>query len=119
MPYISNTDDQRAEMLAEIGLTAADLFSDVPPSLRCGGLNLPEGISEQAVRNRLAEIADKNFIHLTSFLGGGFYDHFIPAAMYAILSRGEFYTAYTPYQPEISQGTLQAIYEFQSMICRL
>jgi glycine dehydrogenase subunit 1 len=82
-------------------------------------LNLPEGISEQAVRNRLAEIAGKNFIHLTSFLGGGFYDHFIPAAMYAILSRGEFYTAYTPYQPEISQGTLQAIYEFQSMICRL
>ena len=119
MSYISNTDEQRAEMLAEIGLTAADLFSDVPPSLRCGGLNLPEGISEQAVRDRLAGIADKNFIHLTSFLGGGFYDHFIPAAMYAILSRGEFYTAYTPYQPEISQGTLQAIYEFQSMICRL
>ncbi|MHC4289381.1 MAG: aminomethyl-transferring glycine dehydrogenase subunit GcvPA [Planctomycetota bacterium] len=119
MPYISNTDDQRAEMLAEIGLTATDLFSDVPEELRSTGLNLPEGISEQAVRNRLAEIAGKNFIHLTSFLGGGFYDHFIPAAMYAILSRGEFYTAYTPYQPEISQGTLQAIYEFQSMICRL
>jgi glycine dehydrogenase subunit 1 len=119
MPFISNTDEQRAEMLAEIGLNAEDLFADVPPELRCGGLNIPDGISEQAVRDRLAEIADKNYIQLTSFLGGGFYDHFIPSAVHATLSRAEFYTAYTPYQPEISQGTLQATYEFQSMICRL
>ncbi|MHC4525622.1 MAG: PLP-dependent aminotransferase family protein, partial [Planctomycetota bacterium] len=119
MPFISNTDEQRAAMLAEIGLTAEDLFADVPGPLRCGGLNLPEGMGEQEVRNRLAAIADKNYIHLTNFVGGGFYDHFIPSTVYAMLSRSEFYTAYTPYQPETSQGTLQAIYEFQSMICRL
>jgi glycine dehydrogenase subunit 1 len=119
MPFISNTDRQRAAMLAEIGLTAEDLFADVPAELRCGGLNLPEGMGEQEVRNRLAGIAGKNYIHLTLFLGGGFYDHFIPSAVYAMLSRSEFYTAYTPYQPETSQGTLQAIYEFQSLICRL
>lgn len=119
MPFISNTDEQRAAMLAEIGLTADDLFSDIPDALRCGGLNIPEGISEQKVREHLAGIAGKNYIQLTSFLGGGFYDHFIPSAVHAMLSRSEFYTAYTPYQPEISQGTLQAIYEFQSMICRL
>ena len=119
MPYIANTDEQRAAMLEAIGLKAEDLFADVPPALRCGGLQLPEGLSEQEVRDRLAEIAAKNYIHLTCFLGGGFYDHFIPSAVYAMASRSEFYTAYTPYQPEISQGTLQAIYEFQSMICRL
>ncbi|HOK67060.1 MAG TPA: aminomethyl-transferring glycine dehydrogenase subunit GcvPA [Anaerohalosphaeraceae bacterium] len=119
MPYISHTDRQRAQMLAEIGLKPEDLFSDIPPSLRCRPLNLPEGLSEQEVRSRLAAIASKNYIHLTCFLGGGFYDHFIPAAVYALTSRSEFYTAYTPYQPEVSQGTLQAIYEFQSVICRL
>lgn len=119
MPFISNTDEQRAAMLSEIGLTAKDLFADVPQALRCGGLSLPEGMGEQEVRNRLASIAGKNYIHLTLFLGGGFYDHFIPSAVYAMLSRSEFYTAYTPYQPETSQGTLQAIYEFQSLICRL
>ncbi len=119
MPYISNTDEQRAGMLGEIGLKAEDLFADVPAELRCGELTLPEGMSEQEVRNRLASIAGKNYIHLTCFLGGGFYDHFIPSAVYALTSRSEFYTAYTPYQPEVSQGTLQAIYEFQSMICRL
>lgn len=119
MPFISNTDAQRRAMLAEIGLTGEDLFADVPAALRCGGLALPEGMGEQEVRNRLAGIAGKNYIHLTLFLGGGFYDHFIPSAVYALLSRSEFYTAYTPYQPETSQGTLQAIYEFQSLICRL
>ena len=119
MPYITNTDQQRAEMLNQIGLNAEDLFADIPKELLCGGLNLPEGLSEQQVRTRLADLAAKNYIHLTCFLGGGFYDHFIPAAVYALAGRSEFYTAYTPYQPEISQGTLQAIYEFQSMICRL
>ena len=119
MPYISNTDEQRAAMLAEIGLTSTDLFADVPADLRCGGLDLPPGMSEQKVRDVLAGIANKNYTHLINFLGGGFYDHFIPSAVYAMLNRGEFYTAYTPYQPETSQGTLQATYEFQSMICRL
>jgi glycine dehydrogenase subunit 1 len=119
MPYITNTDQQRAEMLSQIGLKAEDLFAEIPEDLLCGKLNLPEGLSEQQVRTRLAELASKNYINLTCFLGGGFYDHFIPSAVYALAGRSEFYTAYTPYQPEISQGTLQAIYEFQSMICRL
>ncbi|MDD5134881.1 MAG: aminomethyl-transferring glycine dehydrogenase subunit GcvPA, partial [Phycisphaerae bacterium] len=81
--------------------------------------NLPEGKSEFEVRNILAELAAKNYTGLTCFLGGGVYDHFIPAAVYSLISRSEFYTAYTPYQPEISQGTLQAIFEYQSAICRL
>lgn len=119
MPFVANTDDQRREMLAQIGLSMDDLFAAIPRNHRCQGLNLPKGLSEQAVRSRLAEIAGKNHIDLTLFLGGGFYDHFIPAAVGALASRGEFYTAYTPYQPEVSQGTLQAIYEYQSMICRL
>jgi len=119
MPFISNTPDQQKQMLAEIGLTMDGLFADIPPELMCGSFNLPPGLSEQQVRNHLAELADKNSTNLICFLGGGFYDHFIPAAVYSIISRGEFYTSYTPYQPELSQGTLQAIYEYQSVICRL
>ena len=106
-------------MLAEIGLTMDGLFGDVPEELMAKTFDLPPGLSEQDVRNRLMELARKNATNLTCFLGGGFYDHFIPAAVRAITSRSEFYTAYTPYQPELSQGTLQAIYEYQSMICRL
>ncbi len=119
MPFIANTREQQKQMLAEIGLTRSELFSDIPKELLCGKLKLPEGMTEQEVRNAVAELAGKNSIDLTLFLGGGFYDHFIPAAVYSIISRSEFYTAYTPYQPEVSQGTLQAIYEYQSMICRL
>lgn len=119
MPFIANTDQQRQQMLDDIGLMMDDLFSDIPSELMTNSFNIPDGISEQQVRDRLAELADKNSTHLTCFLGGGFYDHFIPSAVYSILSRSEFYTAYTPYQPELSQGTLQAIYEYQSMICRL
>jgi len=119
MPFISNTDQQRQQMLAQIGLSMEDLFADIPASLRSDLADVPSGLSEQEVRDRLAAIAAKNHVGLTCFLGGGFYDHFIPAAVYAILSRSEFYTAYTPYQPELSQGTLQAMYEYQSMICRL
>jgi len=119
MPFIANTDEQRRQMLTEIGLTMDGLFSDIPSGLMHDDFNLPCGLSEQQVRRVLAELADKNFTNLTCFLGGGFYDHFIPAAVYSIVSRSEFYTAYTPYQPELSQGTLQAIYEYQSAICRL
>jgi glycine dehydrogenase subunit 1 len=119
MPFISNTKEQQQEMLTDIGCTMSDLFGDIPKELMADGLNLPKGLTEQKVRSALAEIAGKNYINLTCFLGGGFYDHFIPAAVYSIISRSEFYTAYTPYQPEISQGTLQAIYEYQSAICRL
>jgi glycine dehydrogenase subunit 1 len=119
MPFIANTKQQQEEMLREIGLTMEGLFADIPANLKCKSFNLPDGLSEQEVRNVLAEMAAKNSIHLTNFIGGGFYDHFIPAALYAIVGRSEFYTSYTPYQPEISQGTLQAIYEWQSAICRL
>jgi glycine dehydrogenase subunit 1 len=119
MPFISNTKEQQKEMLADIGLTIDNLFSDIPAELMADEFNLPKGMTEQQVRAALAEIADKNYINLTCFLGGGFYDHFIPATVYSIISRSEFYTAYTPYQPELSQGTLQTIYEYQSVICRL
>ena len=119
MPFIANTDKQQKEMLAEIGQTMAGLFADIPAEFMDRDFNLPTGITEQQVRNRLAELAGKNSIDLTCFLGGGFYDHFIPAAVYSLISRSEFYTAYTPYQPELSQGTLQAVYEYQSAICRL
>ncbi len=119
MPFIANTDTQRDQMLAELGISAEDLFADIPAELRCGELNIPPGLDEQSIRRHMGKLADRNASHLTSFLGGGFYDHFIPAAVGAIVSRGEFYTAYTPYQPEVSQGTLQAIYEYQSAVCRL
>ena len=119
MPFIANTQQQQQEMLETIGLTMDELFSDIPPELMAANFNIPQGISEQKVREVLAELAAKNSTHLTCFLGGGFYDHFIPAAVGAIVSRSEFYTAYTPYQAELSQGTLQAIYEYQSMICRM
>lgn len=119
MPFISNTAQQQKQMLAEIGLTVDDLFGDIPAAFRTREFDLLPGLGEQEVRNRLTELAEKNATNLTCFLGGGFYDHFIPAAVHSIISRSEFYTAYTPYQPELSQGTLQAIYEYQSMICRL
>lgn len=119
MPYIANTDEQRQQMLSDLGLSMEDLFADIPPESRCPDLDLPHALSEQEARQRLARIAAKNHVDLTLFLGGGFYDHFIPAAVPALTSRGEFYTAYTPYQAEVSQGTLQAIFEFQSSICRL
>ena len=119
MPFIPHTPEQQREMLATIGLTMDDLFGDIPAELMDRSFDLPGGLSEQEVRNRLADLAGKNHVDLTLFLGGGFYDHFIPSAVYSIISRSEFYTAYTPYQPELAQGTLQAIYEYQSAVCRL
>ena len=106
-------------MLREMGLTMEQLFEDIPKDLRCAGLNLPAGLSELEVQQQLEQMAGQNASDLACFMGGGVYDHFIPAAINAVTSRGEFYTAYTPYQPELSQGTLQAIYEYQSAICRL
>jgi len=120
MTYIANTDEDRRAMLAELGLDSVeDLFADVPAELRAESLDLAPGRSELEVLDHLRGLSEKNSTHLVSFLGGGFYDHFVPAAVDSILSRGEFFTAYTPYQPEGSQGTLQAIFEFQSAICRL
>jgi len=119
MPFITNTEQQQKEMLQDLGLTMEQLFEDIPRDLRCAGLDLPSGLSEQEVQQQLEHLAGLNADDLICFMGGGVYDHFIPAAINAITSRGEFYTAYTPYQPELSQGTLQAIYEYQSAICRL
>jgi glycine dehydrogenase subunit 1 len=95
------------------------LFSDIPPDLQPKSFALPGGKSEFELYSFFQQLASKNYSHLVNFIGGGFYDHFIPAAIDALVSRSEFYTAYTPYQPELSQGTLQAIYEYQTDICRL
>jgi len=119
MPFIANTPEQQEQMLKEIGLSMDELFGDISSDMMRETFNLPGQMSEMEVLKQLGELAGKNSTHLTSFLGGGFYDHFIPSAVNSIISRSEFYTAYTPYQPELSQGTLQAIYEYQSMICRL
>ncbi len=120
MSYLPHTAAQRREMLSACGVRNIDeLFVDIPASLQPLSFNLPEGRSELEVVDYFKQLASKNYAHLTSFIGGGFYDHFIPAAVDAIAGRSEFYTAYTPYQPELSQGTLQAIYEYQSQICRL
>ncbi len=120
MPFIANTEAQQQEMLKAIGAGSIDeLFSDIPENLRCGSLDIPKGLSELEVYNQLRGFADMNANELTCFLGGGFYDHYIPSCIDSIVSRSEYYTAYTPYQPEASQGTLQAIFEYQTMICRL
>jgi glycine dehydrogenase subunit 1 len=120
MSYIANTESQRREMLKACGAKSInDLFADIPASLRPQSFSLPRGKSELETYNYFEKLAGQNFSHLTCFVGGGFYDHFIPAAVDALASRSEFYTAYTPYQPELSQGTLQAIYEYQTDLCRL
>ncbi|MHC4562954.1 MAG: aminomethyl-transferring glycine dehydrogenase subunit GcvPA [Planctomycetota bacterium] len=120
MAFIPHTDDDRSRMLSAIGVDRIDdLFADIPPELRCGQLNLSPGKSEQEVLAELTHLAGRNATDLTLFVGGGFYDHYMPAAVGAIAGRSEFVTSYTPYQSELSQGTLQAIYEYQSAICRL
>lgn len=107
-------------MLQTIGVDSVeDLFTTIPTHLRMDAWNLPEGLSEMGVRQHLEALAHQNETPPVCFLGGGYYDHYIPAAVDALSCRSEFYTAYTPYQPECSQGTLQAIYEYQSAMCRL
>ena len=96
-----------------------ELFKDIKPAHAPRSFNLPSGKSEFEVTEHLRRIAAKNAVDLVPFIGGGYYDHYVPAAVTALVSRGEFTTAYTPYQPECSQGTLQALYEFQSSICTL
>ncbi len=120
MSYIANTETQRKEMLEACGIASMEaLFSAIPEELRPRSFDLPAGKSELEVHRYLSELARRNYSHLVYFLGGGIYDHYIPSAVDALACRGEFYTSYTPYQPECSQGTLQAIYEYQSQICRL
>ena len=119
-PYITNTPQEVSEMLKTVGArTLDDLFVDIMPQHRPKSFNLPSGKSEQEVVREVTRLSLKNNNHLLPFIGGGFYDHYIPAAVSALVSRGEFYTAYTPYQPECAQGTLQSLFEFQSMICAL
>lgn len=120
MPYIANTDADRAVMLKATGHSCIDdLFADIPSDLQVNRLNIPDGRSEPEVYEHLHRLSHRNSHGLVCFLGGGFYDHFIPACVDELSSRAEFYTAYTPYQPEASQGTLQAIFEYQTSICRL
>lgn len=122
-PYISNTEEQRNEMLAQIGVKSMeDLFADIPEEVRLKReLELPGALSELEVMDHMQQLAAKNrnLDVYTCFLGAGAYDHYIPSVVGHLTSRSEFYTAYTPYQPEISQGTLQAIFEYQTMICHL
>lgn len=121
--YILNTESQKHEMLTEAGFSGIeDLFSGIPESIRLKRrLDIPEAMSEMELAAHMRELAGKNCntADYACFLGAGAYDHYIPSIVNHILSRQEFYTAYTPYQPEISQGTLQAIFEYQSMICML
>jgi glycine cleavage system P protein (glycine dehydrogenase) subunit 1 len=123
MGYLSLTDEDRAEMLAAIGVSSIDdLFEQIPPGVRFGReLDVPPALGEAELARHLEELAAKN-VHTgseLSFVGAGIYDHYVPSVADVVLSRGEFLTAYTPYQPEMSQGTLQAIFEFQTVICEL
>jgi len=121
MVYIPNTDDDRRRMLEKIGVKSFDdLLQPVPKNLQLKkGLDLPEPISELELLREMKELSKQNRSDVAVFAGGGVYDHFIPAAVESLISRPEFMTAYTPYQAEVAQGTLQVIYEFQTGICRL
>ena len=126
MRYIPNSAEERDAMLREMGRkSVADLFRGIPDQLKLKRqLNLPAALSETETLNFFRDLAERNTTRhtgerMTSFLGAGAYDHFIPTIIDTLISRSEFYTSYTPYQPEISQGTLQAIFEFQTMICEL
>jgi len=120
MNYIPHTEQEIKEMLNAIGVSSIDdLFKCIPKDLRPRSFDIPEGKSEFEVMEHLKLLSHKNATHLTDFVGGGFYDHYIPAAVDALANQSEFYTAYTPYQPECSQGWLQAIYEYQTVICQL
>ena len=120
MSFIPHSEADRREMLARIGVSdVRQLYDDVPAELILDGdLAVPEALSEWEAVRELSDLADENR-SLVCFAGAGQYDHYVPAAVDHIIRRSEFYTAYTPYQPEVSQGTLQSIYEFQTMICEL
>ncbi len=123
MRFAPHTDDDVREMLARIGLDGLDtLFDQIPPSVRLDRpLDLPEGVSEMEILAdmRALAAADRSADDLVCFAGAGAYDHYVPSVVWALAGRSEFYTSYTPYQPELSQGVLQALFEYQSMICEL
>ncbi|MBR4508075.1 MAG: aminomethyl-transferring glycine dehydrogenase subunit GcvPA [Elusimicrobiaceae bacterium] len=117
--FNGSSKENQGQMLGEIGITSVEeLFKDIPSSLKTAKFNLPNALDEQSLTKHIKELASKNK-PLLNFAGAGIYEHFIPAVVNAISSRGEFLTAYTPYQAQASQGTLQAIYEYQSSICAL
>ncbi len=122
-PYLALTEADKAEMLRTIGVSSVEeLFRDIPAGMRLGReLDLEPALSEQELSAHLGELAARNVdtTRELSFLGGGIYDHYVPAVVDAVLQRGEFLTAYTPYQPEMSQGVLQSIFEYQTAICEL
>jgi glycine dehydrogenase subunit 1 len=122
MTFNPHTAEDRAEMMAAIGIDSVDsLFDVIPANVRFPKLALPPALTEMEAAARMQELAAKNFVPAQgkTFLGAGSYSHFVPATVGQILARGEFYTAYTPYQPEVAQGTMQVIYEFQSMVAAL
>ncbi len=121
-PYTPNTDDDRRKMLDAIGVDSIDdLFLDIPAERRNPALDLPPPASELELRREIEAMANRNLTpgEYACFLGAGSYRHFVPAVVRQIASRSEFMTSYTPYQPEVAQGTLQAHYEFQSLVCQL
>lgn len=121
-PYLPHTEEERQEMLQAIGVRSfEELIEHLPKEIRAGELKLRSGMSELELTQHIAELAAKNIpaSKQASFLGGGSYRRFVPAVVPSVVSRSEFATAYTPYQPEASQGSLQAIYEFQTAICLL
>ena len=121
-PYLPNTDADRRAMLREIGVSSIkELFKDIPEKVRYTHFNLPAPLSELELKKELQQLASRNanLDDYACFLGAGSYRHFVPSVVDHIISRSEFYTAYTPYQPEVSQGTLQPVYEYQSMVCQL
>src|SRR3989304_6815086 len=123
MEYIPNTPEDQREMLKAIGVSSIeDLLCDIPAEVRLKkDLNLPEPLSELELLKEMKNLSsmNANTEDFISFLGAGAYDHFIPSVVSHVLSRSEFYTAYTPYQAEMSQGFLQTIYEYQTMFCEL
>ncbi len=121
MSYLSLTDSDRDAMLQTIGVASIDeLFRELPAGVRLGReLELPPALAEADLQRHLSELAAKNIADDVCFIGAGIYDHYVPAVVDAILQRGELLTAYTPYQPELSQGVLQAIFEYQTAICEL
>jgi glycine dehydrogenase subunit 1 len=120
MGYSPHTDADHRRMLDAIGVTSVeDLFADIPAAVRSTSFDLPPPLTEQEVRAELSRLAGRNQVPAVSFLGAGAYRHLVPSVVMEVIGRSEFATAYTPYQPEVSQGTLQSIYEFQSLICEL
>jgi len=122
MSYVPHSDADREAMLAEIGVKSVEeLFVDVPEAVRYPEVKLPRPLSEMEILAELQAMSERNadLNHYACFLGAGAYNHFVPSVVGHVTGRSEFYTAYTPYQPEVSQGTLQTIFEYQSMVCAL